>query len=452
MPKWKRRKPARRVTHMRVAFFPDSFGETNGVARTSRALVRAARCRGLPMLCVSAGDPEAVPQPETEETEHAWASWRGDAVPSTRGFADGGHLQLTRGLLSFPLDYGLRHDLLLWRHARRVLRAVRHFRADVVHVTGPSDVGRLGAYVAWRLELPLVASCHTNLDNYVTWRSRVIVRLLPRGPRSVVALWIERQSLNATLRFYQAAAVLLAPNPELVDLLHQSTGKATYLMRRGVDTELFSPLKRDGADGVFRLGYVGRLSAERNVRVLPAIEQRLIARGRTDFRFVIVGEGAERAWLSAHLKRADFAGLLRGAALARAYANMDLLIFPSETDTFGNVVLEALASGTPAVVAGRGGPKFIVQPGISGVVALDDAAFADAAEALMIDHARHRRMREQARRRALEASWDAVLDEVVEAYQAAMRSTGSPPMGAFLLPHATERSRIRSHLIERGLR
>jgi glycosyltransferase involved in cell wall biosynthesis len=191
-------------------------------------------------------------------------------------------------------------------------------------------------------------------------------------------------------------------------------------MRRGVDTTLFSPTKRDaGGDGTFRFGYVGRLSSEKNVRLLPSIEHALIAAGQTDFQFLIVGEGSERGWLEQRMQHAQFTGVLHGESLARAYANMDLLVFPSHTDTFGNVVQEALASGTPALVTSCGGPKFIVRQGVSGFVASDDRGFLEAAQTVITDRGRHQGMRLAARRQALGASWDRVLDEVVEAHAAA---------------------------------
>jgi hypothetical protein len=96
-----------------------------------------------------------------------------------------------------------------------------------------------------------------------------------------------------------------------------------------------------------------------------------------DFRFQISGSGSERAWLERHLPRAEFTGVLSGEALAAAYANMDVFAFPSHTDTFGNVVQEALASGVPAVVTASGGPRFIVRDGVSGFVAESDDDFCE---------------------------------------------------------------------------
>ena len=117
---------------------------------------------------------------------------------------------------------------------------------------------------------------------------------------------------------------------------------------------------------------------------------------------------------------AEFAGVLRGAALAEAYANMDVLVFPSHTDTFGNVVLEALASGVPAVVTPDGGPKFIVRDGETGFVTEDDQ-FTKAVAEMVRDRVRSNDMRVKAREYALGCRWDAVFDRVYLGYETALR-------------------------------
>jgi glycosyltransferase involved in cell wall biosynthesis len=190
-------------------------------------------------------------------------------------------------------------------------------------------------------------------------------------------------------------------------------------MTRGVDTEAFSPAYRDRdvSDADFVLGFVGRLSVEKNVALLVAIEQQLRQRGAGDFRFLIVGHGGEETWLRERLRRAEFTGVLRGADLARAYANMDVFVFPSHTDTFGNVVLEALASGVPAIVTPDGGPARIVRDGDTGFIRADQD-FAAAIAGLADDAPKHAAMRERARQYALSASWDAVFDGVYAQYAA----------------------------------
>src|SRR5262249_28243966 len=157
------------------------------------------------------------------------------------------------------------------------------------------------------------------------------------------------------------AKLLFAPNPELTELLSHRTGRPARIMRRGIDTHLFSPARRRRTDGAFVIGYVGRLSPEKNVRMLAELETALLAAGLTNYRFLIVGEGVERAWLGSHMCSAELPGILRGEKLAEAYASMDAFVFPSATDTFGNVVLEAMASGVPPVVSTSGGPKFLVE-------------------------------------------------------------------------------------------
>jgi glycosyltransferase involved in cell wall biosynthesis len=192
------------------------------------------------------------------------------------------------------------------------------------------------------------------------------------------------------------------------------------MMSRGVDTDLFSPAKRRIGDDVFRIGYVGRLTPEKNVRVFADIERALVEVETPEFEILIVGEGGERAWLERHMLRARFTGALRGEALAGAYAGIDLFVFPSTTDAFGNVVLEALASGTPAVVTDHGGPRYIVEPGVSGFVASPGDEFIRTVVHLANSRVQVAEMRPAARARALSFSWDAVFKSVYEAYSSAL--------------------------------
>ena len=379
---------------LRAAFFTDSYLEVNGVAHTSRTLAAIAKRRGLPFLAVH-------------------------AAPETGGVDEGSlqRLGLRRTRAGFRLDADLRFDLLLWRHARRTIETVRAFGADLVHITGPSDIGLLGSYVAWRLGLPLVCSWHTNVHEYGGARLGKMLPFLGEGARKRLTAGAAAQSLRAILEFYRRGRVLLAPNEELGEMLAASCRRPVRMMRRGVDTDLFSPVRRERRDGVFTIGYVGRLTPEKNVRLLVELQQRLAAAGEANLRFVIVGAGSEREWLEARLPNAEFTGVLRGEALARKYASLDLFVFPSETDTFGNVVLEAQASGVPAIVTPHGGPRFIIRPGITGLVAEGAEGFAEAVSSLRADPERVIGMGAAARELAEAASWDAVFDEVRQAYR-----------------------------------
>jgi len=385
----------------RVAFFPDSFHEINGVAHTARHFEAFARRNDLPFLCVraSAGDQAPARQLITREGNLSVLEYR-------------------RGALSFPLDKDLRFDPGWIAHATSMLEAVQAFGASLVHVTGPSECGLLGAWIAHELRIPLAASWHTNVHEYAAKRSRWLLDRLPASSRAPLAGRIQNASLRLACVFYRWARVLFAPNPELCRLLEASTERPCHLMARGVDTGLFSPARRhrNPTDTDFILGFVGRMSVEKNVALLPRIQQQLEARGIRNFRFRLVGQGIDEPWLREHLPRAEFPGVLRGEALARAYAGMDAFVFPSHTDTFGNVVLEALASGVPAVVTSDGGPKTLVQEGITGCVACDDD-FAAAIARILTDPPLLARMRVAARTYAMSASWDAVFEKMYAAYQ-----------------------------------
>jgi phosphatidylinositol alpha 1,6-mannosyltransferase len=383
----------------RVAFFSDSYHGVDGVATTCRNVVDAARRRCLPFLAIHAGERNRRSRDGSLEV-----------------------LELDRGLFSFNLDKHLKFDLLFIRHYRQVLKTVREFRADVVHITGPGDVGITGARVAYALGLPLVASWHTNLHAFAARRFWKMAALLPDTQRRALTDTTERYVLQACLRFYRIATVVLAANREDVNFLHYQTKKPVFPMRRGVNTLLFSPAKRDLTDHIFRLGFVGRLCPEKNVRFLAELERALCQEGFRNYRFLIVEDGGERAWLERNLQRAEFAGELHSELLARAYANMDLFVFPSETDTYGNVISEAMASGTPVVVTSKGGPKYQVQPGITGFVAADEKDFLSKVKLLMTNPEQHARFREACRTWAAGRSWNNVLDDLLEAYQASFSS------------------------------
>lgn len=394
-------KYSNRMRIPRVAYLPDSFHEVNGVAHTSRNFVAFAQRHALPFLCIRAGT-------------------RADAFEQASELRT---LELRRSRTSIRMEKDLDFDPLFWRYTNAIRRELKRFQPDIIHITGPSELGIAGAYFAWEQRIPLAASWHTNVHEYAARRMGWITNKLAARYGDVISQRVEDGSLWATSRFYSLAKVLYAPNDELCRMLERTTHRPCYLMQRGVDTELFSPAHRTRPidDQTLILGYVGRLSVEKNVALLAQIERQLLAMGITNFRFLIVGHGGEEASLRATLTQADFPGVLRGADLSRAYADMDILVFPSHTDTFGNVVLEALASGVPAVVTTGGGPKYIVRDQQTGFVA-QDAGFAAAIATLANDRARLAQMRVDARQYALSCSWDAVFNRVYQGYLDALPS------------------------------
>jgi glycosyltransferase involved in cell wall biosynthesis len=383
---------------LRVALFTDTFQEINGVALTSRQFVDFARRHDYPLLCVRGAGNTA------ERTE-------GSVI----------HRELGRSRFSVRLDRGLLYDPVLWRSATRIARRVADFKPDIVHVVSPGDVSTVGVYVAKKLKIPLAISWHTNLHEFAAMRLERTLGWAPDAIRASALRVAESQSLRVCLAFYRMGDVLFAPNAELVAMLQNGLGKPVHLMKRGIDTHLFDPAKRTVDDGILRIGYVGRITPEKSVRLLRDLEIALTAAVVPPFRFLIVGDGSELDWLRGHLRNADFQGIRRGEDLSRDYADMDVFAFPSRTDTFGNVVLEAFASGVPAVVTNAGGPKFIVNHGVSGLVAQTDAGFAEHTARLLRDASLRGEMSRAAREQARGESWDEVFGKVYDGYLTALR-------------------------------
>jgi phosphatidylinositol alpha 1,6-mannosyltransferase len=382
------------TTHPRVALFCETFNETNGVALTARQLVEFAKRSSRPFLAVHGG-------------------------PQVARFEDGSitHLELPRGWVSFGIERDLRYDLLLWRHAERVREELRQFRPDIIHVTSPGEFGQLGAWLASKMRIPTVASWHTNLHQFAARRMQKLLSWIPDRWAKSAADWAERASLVQILRFYRIARVTLAPTREQVEWLEGQTGRRSFLMLRGVDCEAFHPKWRTVQDGVLRIGYVGRVTPEKDVRFLAVIERDLLAAGHKNFSILVVGDGSERGWLERNLKHGVFTGVLRGQKLAEAYANMDLFVFPSRTDTFGNVIQEAAASTVPAVVTSEGGPQYLVKNGITGFVAKDGQQFIQLVLELAAQPQRLQLMGAAARENIQEKSWDAAFEMTYAAYR-----------------------------------
>ena len=256
---------------LRVAFFSCVYHEVDGVAETSRQFEAFARREQLPFLMVHAG-----PQDETR----------------TEGSVT--RVQFQRSPMNFPLDQAHDYDLLFLRHYRKLEPLLREFHPEVVQITGPSDVGTLGAYVAHKMRIPLAASWQTNLHQYARRRVAAGVSFLPKDVGAKLADLAERLSFRASARFYKIPRLLFAPNQEMIQVLEAATGKPCYLMSHAVDTTVFSPELRRRTDGPFRIGYVGRLTTEKSVRAMARLEQALLDRGHRDFQFVIVKKNAEQ--------------------------------------------------------------------------------------------------------------------------------------------------------------
>lgn len=301
---------------------------------------------------------------------------------------------------AFGIPYYAEMDMCLPRFAA-FLRLARADGIDLVHYTTPGPMGLVAQYVAWRLGVPMVGSFHTLLAEYTTLLS---------GSRHLGA------AMQAYLRwpYGRCGRVLVPSEATRVQLVAARIAPdRLQVWSRGVDTVRFDPARRAStlraswgvADGCPVVLYAGRVSVEKGLRDLPRL-WRAVTRDRSA-HLVIAGDGPVRAELQRHLPEATFTGPLPQDALAQVMASADVFLFPSRTDTLGNVVLEAQASGLPVLVSDAGGPQENLLDGVTGCVCRDAAGqdFAARLSQLIASPERRAAMSAAARRYAQGRTW-----------------------------------------------
>ena len=306
-----------------------------------------------------------------------------------------------------------------WHPEYRVTVPVGHkisarldeYGPDLIHVVSPTPVAVRAQKYGQRHGIPIVGSFHTHFVSYFRFY----------GLRRIE--WFGWRLMRS---FYARCEVVYAPSEGIIQELAAHGIHNTELWSRGIDLGRFSPRWRDpelrarvGADDDTPvLLMVSRLVKEKDLADLVEADRILRARG-SRHRLVLVGDGPMRAELERELPDAFFAGHQTGDDLARWYASGDVFVFPSTTETFGNVILEAQASGLPAVVVDRGGPPDLVAPGETGLIARanDPADFAAKVELLATDVDARRRMGCRAREAAAARDWNAINSRLLESYR-----------------------------------
>jgi phosphatidylinositol alpha 1,6-mannosyltransferase len=288
---------------------------------------------------------------------------------------------------------------------------LKEFAPTLFHIAVPDILGYQALNQADAWKVPVVATFHTRYDTYL--------KFYGLG-------FLEKNAVKYFRKFYARCKMVYPPSQSMIDSL-RAGGIAEHMevFGRGVDSEVFNPARRSlawrkkqgFADDEIVVTFVSRLVKEKNTDLMARCFGRLRESG-VKFRPLIVGLGPEEKNLRSAIPDAIFAGFMQGEDLACAYASSDIFFFPSESETFGNVTLEALASGLPAVVADATGSRSIVQDGKNGFVqnARDETGFDRHLQRLIIDKTLRNMMAKSARERALEFNWDAILAKLVASF------------------------------------
>lgn len=286
------------------------------------------------------------------------------------------------------------------------------FMPDIIHLHSPCTLGLAGISLARRFGIPVVATYHTHFPTYLQHHGFRFLDPLAR----------------AYLRyFYNRCDMVLVPSETLCNELRAHGVRNAQFLPHGIDVSAFhkSFASREQRKEVLGddehtktiLLYVGRLVWEKNIRFMAEAVRPLL-KTRKDVALVIVGTGPAEEELQVMLPEAHFLGFRAGRELSELYASSDIFVFPSDTETFGNVTLEALASGLPCVVADAGGSADLIQNGENGfkVSPRDVSAFRAAVVRLLDDAEVRHQMAEKAFHSAQKSSWDGVLERMVMLY------------------------------------
>ena len=365
---------------MKIALFTETFvPEVNGVVTILRELLTQAASAGHELLVLG---PQGAP-----------ASYANAAIVRLKG-------------LPLPVYQGCR----ITPPQPAIMRALRTFQPDVIHAIGTLLLGPAAIAAGRRLDRPVIASYQSHFAIFLRhYRLGVFAPLVWRHLR----------------RAHNQATLALCPSSDTQRTLIGQGFTQSQIWPGGVDTECFHPRWRSlewrRSRGIHDdrplVLYVGRLAAEKNLGRLATALARL-----EGAQIAIVGDGPQRAALEAHLgRRAHFTGYLHGADLAAAYASADLFVFPSVTETFGQVTLEALASGLPVITTSSGAGADLVLPGHNGLLVPNDAGSLGAAmQTLIDDQALRARMAAAARATSLGYSWPRIIGQLFDHYHEAI--------------------------------
>lgn len=370
---------------MKIAIFTDTFHpDINGVARTLKHFTNYLEKQNITFK-VFAPDSNSHSNEYISSHICRFKSWSLFFYPECR--------------LAFPNLFQIKAEL-------------EAFSPDIIHVATPFNMGLCGIYLAKKLSIPLVGSYHTDFNYYLKFYNLQFLSKI---------LW------KYMKWFHKPFKKLFVPSQETYTQLHRRGFTNLEIWPHGVDCQHFHPYydkqsirEQRGITKKYLLTFVGRLAPEKDVKTLLDVAKALPAEVNEQVQWLVVGDGPLREELEANSPAyMTFTGYLTGIELAEIYSASDLFVFPSPTETFGNVVIEALASGTPAITANSGGVKNIIQPGVTGYLCEtgNAAEFVDAILQLLENDSLLIQLGREGRDYALTQNWDTIFDHLLWNYQ-----------------------------------
>jgi len=291
---------------------------------------------------------------------------------------------------------------------------LNNFKPDIIHVSSPTFLGLYGIDYGRRRKVPVVASYHTHFVSYLPYYRLAILEKF--------IWWILRS-------FYNKCCETYAPSVSAAREIESKGFRNVRLWQRGVDLEHFSPQfrstvlrERIGAEEIPLLLFVGRLVKEKDIDdLLDACE--ILAKKGHEFKLAIIGDGPMREEIQKRWPSVYMPGYLHGEELAEIYASSDIFVFPSTTETFGNVVQEAFASGLPVVGVKSGGVSDLIADGETGYLTTSNKPqeFADKIEHLLLDEGLRKGMGKRAVAEVQDRSWAAVHNRLLESYRSVIQ-------------------------------
>ncbi|WP_404458257.1 glycosyltransferase family 4 protein [Oceanobacillus kapialis] len=374
---------------MRIAIFSDTYApEINGVALTLRRYTDYLEKQGIEYQVFA-------------PTVNA----------QTPGFPQVERLTSIPFLLYRDLRFAL-------PNTTQIKNVLHKFQPTLIHIATPFNVGLYGLQYGKKHNIPMIASYHTHFDNYLDYYSL-----------SFLKKWLWKYMYWFHRPFEKVYVPTISTKEKLLaKQLHPDIG----VWGRGVDRRVFSPAKRTpdffknhyGIQGKKIILYVGRMSPEKDIDIVLDTYYSLPDHVKEDTHLVMVGDGPLYKSLSEqHQENITWTGFLEGEQLARVYASSDVFLFPSPTETFGNVVLEALASGLPVIGANEGGVKNLVANGKSGFLCEpgNRNAFAQKTTKLLEDQALRDSFSAEALAFAETLSWDEIFGQFVGSFYEVLR-------------------------------